>query len=179
MGAFDPERILRALSKRDVRYVLVGATAARLQGFPRLTADADISPATDPDNLERLAAALRDLRARVFTESVPEGLPFSCEAETLSRSNLWNLVTDAGRLDLIFKPSGTHGYDDLVRSALTYEVFGVEVHAASSRTSCARSWPQSSSGPAGRDRPQGDAEAPLGVALPLPAPAWFKARIDA
>jgi len=131
MGAFDPERILRTLSKRDVRYVLVGATAARLQGFPRLTADADISPATDPDNLERLAAALRDLRARVFTESVPEGLPFSCEAETLSRSNLWNLVTDAGRLDLIFKPSGTHGYDDLVRSALTYEVFGVEVHAAS------------------------------------------------
>jgi hypothetical protein len=49
----------------------------------------------------------------------------------LSRSNLWNLVTDAGRLDLIFKPSGTHGYDDLVRSALRYEVFGVEVDAAS------------------------------------------------
>ena len=108
-----------------------GATAARLQGFPRLTADADISPGTDPDNLERLAAALRDLRARVFTESVPEGLPFSCEAETLSRSNLWNLVTDAGRLVLIFKPSGTYGYDDLVRSALRYEVFGVEIDAAS------------------------------------------------
>jgi hypothetical protein len=107
VSAFDPERILRTLSKSGVRYVLVGATAARLQGFPRLTADADISPATDPDNLARLSAALRELRARVFTESVPEGLPFSCDAETLSRSNLWNLVTDAGRLDLIFKPSGT------------------------------------------------------------------------
>src|SRR5438105_13545254 len=59
MGAFDPERILRALSRRRVRYVLVGATAARLQGFPRLTADADIAPAADPDNLTRLAAALR------------------------------------------------------------------------------------------------------------------------
>ena len=67
----------------------------------------------------------------MFTESVPEGLPFSWEAETLSRSNRWNLVTDAGRLDLIFKPSGTDGYDDLVRSALRYEVFGVEVDAAS------------------------------------------------
>ena len=131
MGAFDPERILRTLSKRGVRYVLVGATAARLQGFPRLTADADISPATDPDNLERLAAALRDLRARVFTESVPEGLPFSCDAQTLSRANLWNLATEAGRLDLIFKPNGTEGYDDLARSAVTYEVFGVEVRAAS------------------------------------------------
>ena len=131
MSAFDPERILRTLSRRGGRYVLGGATAARLQGFPRLTADADISPATDPDNLERLSAALRDLRARVFTESVPEGLPFSCDAETLSRSNLWNLVTDAGRLDLIFKPSGTQGYEDLARSAVTYNVFDVEVRAAS------------------------------------------------
>jgi len=130
-SAFDPERILRALSRRRVRYILVGATAARLQGFPRLTADADIAPALDIRNLTRLSAALRDLRARVYTQSMPEGLPFSCDAETLSRANVWNLVTDAGRLDLIFKPSGTDGYDDLERSALTYKVFGVKVRAAS------------------------------------------------
>lgn len=131
MSVFDPERMLRTLAKHGVRYILIGATAARLQGFPRLTADADISPASDPDNLKCLSAALRDLRARVFTESVPEGLAFSCDAETLSRSNLWNLVTEAGRLDLIFKPSGTQGFDDLARSAVTYDVFGVEVRAAS------------------------------------------------
>jgi len=131
MGAFDPERILRTLARRRVRYVLVGATAARLQGFPRLTADADIAPATDPENLKRLSAALRDLRARVYTEAVPEGLRFSCDAETLARAELWNLVTDAGRLDVVFKPSGTGGYDDLARSAVTYEAFGIEVHAAS------------------------------------------------
>src|SRR5256885_10479649 len=93
-GPFGPERILRALSKRAVLYILVGATAARLQGFPRLTADADIAPATDPANLKRLSRALRDLHARVYTESVPEGLPFSCDAETLSRANVWNLTTD-------------------------------------------------------------------------------------
>lgn len=94
MGAFDPERILRALAKRRVRYILVGATAARLQGFPRLTADADIAPAADPANLKHLSAALRDLRARVYTESVPDGLPFSCDAGTLARAKLRNLVTD-------------------------------------------------------------------------------------
>jgi len=131
MGAFDPERILRALAKRGVRYVLVGATAARLQGFPRMTADADITPARDADNLKRLARALRDLHARVFTESVPEGLEFSCDAETLGRAGLWNLVTDGGRLDLIFKPSGTEGYEDLLKSAVTFEVFGAEIRAAS------------------------------------------------
>ena len=130
-GPFDPERILRALSKRGVLYILVGATAARLQGFPRLTADADIAPATDSGNLKRLSTALRDLHARVYTESVPQGLAFSCDAETLSRANVWNLTTEAGRLDLIFKPSGTQGYDDLAKSAVTYKAFGIELRAAS------------------------------------------------
>lgn len=49
----------------------------------------------------------------------------------LCRANRWNLVTDAGRLDLIFKPSGTQGYEDLARTAVTYEIFGAEVRAAS------------------------------------------------
>ncbi len=42
---FDPERIVRVLAEHGVDYVLIGALAARLQGFPRLTADADITPA--------------------------------------------------------------------------------------------------------------------------------------
>lgn len=131
MSPFDPERILRALGRRQVRYVLIGAIAARLQGFPRLTADADITPARDADNLERLATALRDLNARVYTESVPEGRPFSCEPRTLAGAKLWNLNTDAGRVDIIFEPSGTGGYDDLAASEVTFEVFGLEVRAAS------------------------------------------------
>jgi hypothetical protein len=131
MSAFDPERILKALARRQVRYVLIGATAARLQGFPRVTADADITPARDADNLERLAAALRDLEARVYTESVPEGLPFSCDSSALARARVWNLITAAGRLDIIFEPSGTRGYDDLAASAVTFEAFGLEVRAAS------------------------------------------------
>jgi hypothetical protein len=131
VSVFDPERILRVLADRAVRYVLVGATAARLQGFPRLTADADITPARDEDNLGRLAAALRDLAARVYTESIPEGLAFSCDAATLGRAKVWNFITDAGRVDIIFEPSGTQGFADLVRAAVTFQVFGIEVRAAS------------------------------------------------
>jgi hypothetical protein len=130
MSAFDPEKLLQALANRRVAYVLIGAVAARLQGFPRLTADADITPAPDRDNLERLARALRDLKAKVYTESVPEGLAFSCDAETLAKSKLWNLVTDAGRLDLVFEPKGTGGYDELSTDAIIYEAFGVKLHVA-------------------------------------------------
>lgn len=131
MRPFDPERMLKALARRGVRYVLIGAVAARLQGFPRMTADADISPAHDQDNLKRLAAALRDLDAKVYTESVPEGLAFDCSAETLAGARLWNLVTSAGRLDVAFEPSGTEGFDDLSVNAVRFEVFGVELYAAS------------------------------------------------
>lgn len=116
-----------------MRYVLIGALAARLQGFPRLTADADITPARDAGNLEKLAAALRELGARVYTESVPEGLPFEISAQALARSEVWNLVTTAGRVDVAFRPSGTGGYKDLRKGALRYEVFGAKLYAATLR----------------------------------------------
>jgi hypothetical protein len=46
VAPLDPERIITTLARHDVRYVLIGAAAARLQGFPRMTADADITPPT-------------------------------------------------------------------------------------------------------------------------------------
>lgn len=130
-GSFDPERIVTVLGTHEVDYVLIGALAARLQGFPRLTADADISPAKTEENRARLAGALRELEARVYTEDVPEGLPFDCSAGTLARAELWNLITNAGRLDLAFEPSGTGGYEDLVEEAVVFEIFGQEVRVAS------------------------------------------------
>ena len=131
MKPLDPARLVQTLARHDVRYVLIGAIAARLYGFPRATADADITPATDAKNLARLAAALRELDARVFTEGLPEGLPFDCSPATLRRARLWNLVTDAGRLDLAFVPSGTEGFDDLARGAVRFDVFGTTILAAS------------------------------------------------
>src|SRR5688572_33381867 len=103
IAPFDPERLIRALTKNRVKFVLIGALAARLHGFPRLTADADITPASDHENVENLATALRELRAKVYTEAVPEGLEFDCSAAMLRRAEMWNLVTSAGRIDVAFK----------------------------------------------------------------------------
>lgn len=131
IAPFDPERLIRTLSRHRVRFVLIGALAARLHGFPRLTADADITPADDKRNLERLAAALKDLDAKVYTDSVPEGLAFDRSAAALSRAITWNLVTNAGRLDIAFLPAGTKGYKDLARGAERFEAFGVRFLASS------------------------------------------------
>jgi hypothetical protein len=131
VASFDPERLLEALSRHRVNFILIGALAARLHGFPRLTADADITPAGDKPNLERLAAALNELDAKVYTESVPAGLAFDCSATALARARMWNLVTKAGRLDIAFEPAGLEGYDELKKDAERFEAFGVRFLVAS------------------------------------------------
>ena len=130
VAPLDPKRIFSTLAKHGVQFVLIGALAARLQGFPRATYDADITPAKDVDNLQRLAAALRDLEARIYTEQVPEGLVFDCSAPMLARADIWTLITNAGRLDLAFQPSGTRGFNDLAPHAVRFEVYGHTLLAA-------------------------------------------------
>ena len=131
IAPLDPERIITTLHRHDVQFVLIGALAARLHGFPRLTADADITPADDVSNIERLSKALRELDAKIFTEQIPEGLAFDCSAAMLRRAQMWNLVTDAGRLDIAFKPAGTNGFLDLAVGAEKFEAYGVVFLAAS------------------------------------------------
>jgi hypothetical protein len=126
----DPELLIRTLARHGVHYVLIGALGARMYGFPRVTADADITPARDAPNVERLSAALRELEAKIYTDTVPEGLPFDCTPPMLARADTWNLVTRAGRLDLAFTPSGTRGYDDLASRATHFIVYDADLAVA-------------------------------------------------
>jgi hypothetical protein len=126
-----PERILGVLADHDVRFVLVGGFAAVIHGSPYVTTDVDVVPERSEENLRRLSEALRAMHARVWTSSEPEGIPFDHDAHSLGETNVWNLVTDHGRLDLTFVPSGTNGFDDLERDALHLTILGVEVDVAS------------------------------------------------
>ena len=130
VAPLDPELLFTTLARHHVEFVLIGALAARLHGFPRFTEDADITPARDAVNLQRLAAALRELGARVYTNQIPEGLPFDCSPQMLGRADIWNLVTKAGRLDLAFQPSGTTGFSDLAQQAIRFELYGHPLLAA-------------------------------------------------
>jgi hypothetical protein len=71
------------------------------------------------------------MHARVWTASEPGGLAFNQDAASLGGADMWNLVTDHGRLDLTFVPSGTAGYEDLSRDALHLKILGVDVDVAS------------------------------------------------
>jgi hypothetical protein len=122
--------VLEVLERHDLRYVVIGAVAAIIHGYPLPTMDLDITPARDPDNLERLAGALRELEARLRVPRGP-GVPFPIDAVMLSRGELWTLTTKSGPLDLVYLPAGTQGYDDLRRDAKEIDIGGLTVPVAS------------------------------------------------
>jgi hypothetical protein len=117
MAEFDPVAALRVLVRHKVDFVVIGGIAARLRGAPLLTQDVDITPATDRNNLERLAAALEELEARLRTAREPEGVPFPFDPRVLEADSVWTLITKFGDLDLAVSPAGTQGYEDLIRDA--------------------------------------------------------------
>lgn len=121
-GAFEPESILGALEREEVRYVVIGGLAAALHGSPVFTQDVDICPARDPENLERLASALRSIGARIRSEDVPDGLPFACDGQFFKQVDMVNLITRYGAVDVSFVPSGTAGYSDLAIRARPLEI---------------------------------------------------------
>jgi predicted nucleotidyltransferase len=126
-----PERILSVLRENGVRFVLVGGYAAVIHGSPYLTTDVDVVPEWTRQNLERLSGALDDMHARVVIPGWPQGIDFGHDAASLGNANVWNLVTDHGRLDITFVPSGTAGYEDLSREAMHLVILGVDVDVAS------------------------------------------------
>jgi hypothetical protein len=121
--------MLRALSDGGVDYVVIGGVAGRLVGSPAITRDLDICYARDETNLEALAAVLRGLHARL--RGVDPDVPFRMDARSLRAGDSFTFSTDAGDLDVLGTPSGTGGYEDLVRTAEVVEVDGFDVLVAS------------------------------------------------
>jgi hypothetical protein len=128
---FRPEKLLEVLAHHGVRSVLIGGFAAVIHGSPYVTNDVDVVPESSPDNLERLSAALDELHGRIWTDAKPDGVPFDHDPSSLASVGIWNLVTDYGRLDVTFTPSGTFGYADVARDAVHLTILGAEVDVAS------------------------------------------------
>ena len=130
MSRFQPEAMLRTLEAHGVHYILIGGLAATLHGSPLRTGDANICPARDPENLERLAQALRQMDAKIRTAGEPDGLPFACDARFLRGVELLNLTTRFGDLALSLRPAGTAGYEDLFQHVEHYDLGGLVVPVA-------------------------------------------------
>jgi hypothetical protein len=130
VAAFDPLRVLRLLSDRNVEFVVIGGFAARIWGSPTITNDLDLCYATTRSNVELLAAVLNEIEARL--RDFPADLPFVLDARTLSLGNSFTFETSAGNVDCLATPSGTTGFDDLARNSKALDLGdGLIVHFAS------------------------------------------------
>lgn len=108
---FDPIAILRALDRRRVAYIVIGALGRVIQGSDEVTDGIDIVPSTREENMRKLGLALEDLSARRV-----DGKPLALE-QGLPDDPVLDLETDAGELKVVLEPAGTRGYDDLRRDA--------------------------------------------------------------
>lgn len=108
MTAFDPRRLLRTLVEHEVEFVVIGLTAAALQGSPVSTLDVDIAPRMDLDNAERLAAALNALDAREAG-----GASAELAGEDFLGWQARQFETSAGPLDVVPRPVGMGDHDSM------------------------------------------------------------------
>ena len=111
----DAERILGALARHGVDYVIVGGLAVQTHGHVRTTVDVDVYPRPDPGNLVRLADALNSLEAEVLN---PGAEGSRIDAATLPRATLWQFATRHGGIDVVHDAPGAPPYDQLRRRAL-------------------------------------------------------------
>jgi hypothetical protein len=131
MTPFQPEEMLAVLVKHGVAFIVVGGAGAILHGSPQLTVDLDIVPWTDPENLQRLSSALKELQARIRTADVPDGLAFSHDGASLGRAAKWNLQTRCGDLDILSEPGGMGGYEHMIANATPMQARGMTIMVAS------------------------------------------------
>lgn len=129
MRSFRPLRAMEVLREHGVRFVVIGGVAGSAHGSPSITGDLDICYQRTRPNLNRLAAALRTLNARL--RGVEEEVPFQMEAETIERGDHFTFATDAGDLDCIGTPAGTQGFEDLDANARDADLDGLVVRIAS------------------------------------------------
>lgn len=119
---FDPSLAFRALNAREVRYVLIGGLAGELLGAALATNDIDICYERSAENMDRLAAALVDLHAKLRVAGVDEDLPFVLAGKTIAAGDSFTFSSDAGDLDVLGTPSGTGGFRDLDAGATSYDL---------------------------------------------------------
>ncbi len=105
----DFNRLLLALVKGKVEFVIVGGVAANLHGSARLTMDLDVVYGRSKENIRRLVRALAPLQP--YLRGAPSGLPFHFDVETVNAGLNFTLTTNAGPLDLLGEMVGGFTYE--------------------------------------------------------------------
>ena len=121
--------LLRALIQHRVDFVVIGGVAGGFHGSTFPTYDLDVAYDRGEANLERLAAALRELE--VTLRGAPDDLPFQSDATTLANGANFTFETPFGRFDVLGELTAVKDYETLKRDAEIRVYEGLSVPIAS------------------------------------------------
>jgi hypothetical protein len=115
--------------RHGVEFILVGGQAENLMGSPRVTYDTDLCYRRSRENLQRLAAALRELKPTL--RGAPPDLPFVIDERSLALGSNYTFKTPHGDLDLLawLEPLGT--FEEIEKRAEVYEFDGAPLKTIS------------------------------------------------
>ena len=116
--------MLGGLTKKKVRFVVVGGVAAAAHGSSRVTNDLDICyDAVAAANTKALASLLAGWEA--YPRGVDKGLPFIMDDRTLRNAPILTLSTTEGDIDVMDRIAGLGPYDAVRRHSEKVSALGV------------------------------------------------------
>jgi hypothetical protein len=126
-AAYDPVQLLSALAAADVEFVVIGGIAAILHGDDAGTSATDTTVRRTKANLDRLAAALQALDARLLVVAGRDGealVDIPIVAQALSSVTSARFLTRFGVLDVVLHPDGIPRFDDWAANATPVDIGG-------------------------------------------------------
>ena len=112
----SPDRLLEALLRAKVDFVIVGGLAAVLHGSTLLTRDLDICIPLGSKSILRLQEAIEVLHPRV--RSGADLVPLELDAEQAAAVKNLYVTTDEGRLDCLGLVAGVGDFDSVLRESI-------------------------------------------------------------
>jgi len=123
------EKLLGALDRNGVDFVVIGGVAGLVHGSSYPTYDLDVVYARDTANLGRMVTALEEIG--VVLRGAPPDLPFQLDVRTLENGADFTFETEWGSFDILGEAAGMRAYDALRADARIDTIAGITVRVAS------------------------------------------------
>jgi len=115
--------MLGGLTRKRVRFVVVGGVAAAAHGSSRVTNDLDVCYDTADASVRALASVLASWSA--YPRGVEKGLPFIMDDRTLRSAPILTLTTKEGDIDVLDKIAGVGPYAAVKQHSEKISALGV------------------------------------------------------
>lgn len=119
------ESAIKALTKSEVEFVIIGGLAISVHSSGYVTKDLDFCYPRTTENLEKIVSAFAQFSPRL--RGFPKELPFIWDERTLSNGMNFTLETSIGDIDMLGEVAGIGNFDEVKKESVLAILFNCEV----------------------------------------------------